>query len=131
MRAFVLLLLLLLLLLAAAVAAPAQAGDGAATFRARCAACHGETGRADSLQARALKVPPLQDYERLRGMKAAEIAAAVRANAKHASITNINEEDLLAAAEHVTRLVRLGPLTPRAAPRSARPRPPSRRAPRL
>jgi mono/diheme cytochrome c family protein len=99
----------LVLLLATTLAAAAHAGDGAAAFRTHCAACHGETGRADSLEARALKVPPLQDYDRLRGMKAAEIAATVRANAKHASITDIGEEALLAASEHVTRLVRLEP----------------------
>ena len=89
-------------------AASAWPQDGA-TFRARCAPCHGETGRADSLEARALKVPPLQDYKRLRGMAAAEIAAAVRRNAKHAGVTEVSDADLLEAAEYVTQLVREAP----------------------
>jgi hypothetical protein len=85
--------------------APAWADPGA-TFRARCGSCHGETGRADSMEARALKVPPLKDYKRLRGMTAANIAAAVRRNAKHEALTDVSDADLLEAAEHVRRLVR-------------------------
>ena len=79
------------------------------TFRARCAGCHGETGRADSMEARALKVPPLQDYKRLQAMTAAEIAADVRRNPKHSVITHVSDADLLEAAEYVTRLVRIEP----------------------
>jgi cytochrome c len=79
------------------------------TFRTRCASCHGETGRADSMEARALKVPPLQDYKRLRGMSAAEIAAAVRRNPKHSGVTQVSDADLLDAAEYVTQLVREEP----------------------
>lgn len=86
----------------------ARADDGA-TFRARCASCHGQTGRADSMEARALKVPPLQDYKRLRGMTAAEIAATVRRNPKHAVVTQVSDADLLEAAEYVTLLVRVEP----------------------
>jgi mono/diheme cytochrome c family protein len=85
--------------------APAWAEPGA-TFRSRCGSCHGETGRADSMEARALKVPPLKDYKRLRGMTPAEIAAAVRRNAKHRVLTELSDADLLEAAEYVTRLVR-------------------------
>jgi mono/diheme cytochrome c family protein len=79
--------------------------DGAATFRARCGSCHGETGRADSMEARALKVPPLKDYKRLSNMTAAEIAAAVRRNPKHAGVTQVSDADLLEAAGYVTQLV--------------------------
>lgn len=93
------------ILFAVIARAPARAEPGA-TFRAQCGSCHGETGRADSLEARALKVPPLRDYKRLRGMTAAEIAAAVRRNAKHSVLTEMNDADLLEAAEYVTRLVR-------------------------
>jgi len=91
------------------IAALSVRAEDAATFRARCASCHGATGRADSMEARALKVPPLQDYERLRGMTAAEIAAAVRRNPKHSVITQVSDADLLEAAEYVTLLVRIEP----------------------
>lgn len=101
--------LLLAGLLSIVVAAEPAWPEDAATFRARCASCHGETGRADSMEARALKVPPLQDYKRLRGMTAAEIAAAVRRNAKHAVVTHVSDADLLAAAQYVTQLVREEP----------------------
>ena len=101
-------LLLTGLLVAMVAAAPAWPEDGA-TFRARCASCHGESGRADSMEARALKVPPLQDYKRLRGMTAPEIAAAVRRNRKHAGVTQVSDAELLEAAEYVTRLVREEP----------------------
>jgi mono/diheme cytochrome c family protein len=102
MRAVIALLVLL-------CAARPSASDEGATFRARCGGCHGATGRADSMEARALKVPPLQDYERLRGMTAAEIAAAVRRNAKHAVITKVEDGELLEAAEYVRQLVRVQP----------------------
>ena len=59
-----------------------------------------------AVEARALKVPPLKDYKRLRGMTAANIAAAVRRNAKHEVLTDVSDPDLLEAAEYVRRLVR-------------------------
>lgn len=95
-----------ILLTVIVMAAPARGADGVATYQARCASCHGETGRADSMEARALKVAPLQGYERLRGMTAAQIAAAVRANAKHAGVTDVSDADLEKAAGYVTQLVR-------------------------
>ena len=85
----------LLLVLGAAATVRSESGE---TFRARCASCHGPTGRADSIEARSLKVPPLQDYKRLRGMTAAEIAAAVRRNPKHSVLTQVSDADLLDAA---------------------------------
>ncbi len=100
--------LLLAGLLVALAAASARPEDGA-IFRARCGSCHGETGRADSMEARALKVPPLRDYKRLRGMTPAELAAVVRRNAKHAGVMQVSDADLLAAAEYVTQLVREEP----------------------
>ena len=98
-----------LALLLLVCAARPSGSDERATFRARCAGCHGATGRADSMEARALKVPPLQDYKRLQGMTAAEIAAAVRRNPKHAVVTKVEDGELLEAAEYVRRLVRLDP----------------------
>lgn len=99
---------LVVLILVLSWAAPMRAEEGA-TFRERCAGCHGPTGRADSMEARALKVPPLQDYKRLRGMTAAEIAAAVRRNSKHSVVAHVSDTDLLEAAEYVTLLVRVEP----------------------
>ena len=58
------------------------------------------------MEARSLKVPALKDYKRLRGMSAANSAAAVRRNAKHKVLTELSDADLLEAAEYVTRLVR-------------------------
>jgi mono/diheme cytochrome c family protein len=40
-----LLILLLIVIMTAAVAVPAFAADGAATFKAKCAACHGPEGQ--------------------------------------------------------------------------------------
>jgi len=91
-------------LLVAAVSS-ARADDSAAAYRAHCAACHGEDGRADSLNARGLKVAPLQGYERLRGMQAPEIAALVRSNPKHAAVTHVEDAELLSAAAYVMQLV--------------------------
>jgi hypothetical protein len=59
------------------------------------------------MEARTLKVAPLQDYERLQGKTAAEIAAAVRRNPKHAAVVEVSDADLLEAAEYVTHLVRI------------------------
>ena len=45
MRITHLLILLLVVMLVAVVATPAYAADGAATFKAKCAACHGPEGQ--------------------------------------------------------------------------------------
>lgn len=46
--------------------------SGAEVFKARCAKCHGDTGRTEPAIARALKVRPLANDATLAGMTPAE-----------------------------------------------------------
>jgi cytochrome c6 len=55
----------------------AQSG-GEATFKAKCAMCHGATGAADSPTAKMLKVKPATDPE-IKALTVAQISAAVKA----------------------------------------------------
>jgi len=81
-----------------------QAAGGEAVFRARCARCHGETGRSDTPYGRSLKVAPLRSDPRLATMKAADIAKRVRSDAKHRAVVELDEGDLDAAATFVRKL---------------------------
>lgn len=51
--------LLAVALLFCFAALPARAQDGASTFKAKCAACHGTDGKGDSSMGKALKVRDL------------------------------------------------------------------------
>jgi hypothetical protein len=59
---------------------------------------------ADTPDARALKVAPLADHPRLKRMTPPDIAAAVKANAKHRGIVQLEDRDIDAAAAFVKRL---------------------------
>ena len=76
--------------------APALAGtdpttDGAAIFHARCAKCHGETGRTNTPDARMLKVRPLANDAELAAMEPAEIVRAIKESMKHTSMVYIQD----------------------------------------
>ena len=91
----------------AAVVAPSHAEGGAAAFRARCARCHGESGRTETQSARVLKVRPLVADSKLAQMTPAEIVAAVKANAKHQGVDalkDVDDAELRAAAAFVKTL---------------------------
>ncbi len=92
-------------------AAVAQAGppDGAAVFSARCAKCHGASGKGDMPEARAPKVRPLvNDAERER-MTPPEIARAIKSDAKHqgmGSVVDLDDAELEAVAVFVKELAK-------------------------
>jgi mono/diheme cytochrome c family protein len=90
-------------------AAVAQAGppDGAAVFSARCAKCHGASGKGDTPQARALKVRPLVNDAELARMTPPEIARAIKSDAKHqgmGSVVDLGDAELEAVAVFVKEL---------------------------
>lgn len=87
---------------AAIAATPGHAeDDGAATFRTRCARCHGQDGESNTADARTLKVAPLVNDERLARMTAAEIASSVKGSAKHRAVVEMDDADVDAAAAFV------------------------------
>ena len=67
--------------------------DGAAIFKARCARCHGESGRADAPGARALKVRPLVDDATLARMTPADIAKRITSDPKHRALGSVSDLD--------------------------------------
>jgi cytochrome c len=82
---------------------PAVAADGAAVWKAKCAPCHGETGDADTPAGKAMKTPALAGNEKVAGMTAADIVAAIKASKKHAGL-KLPDADLEAAAGHAKEL---------------------------
>jgi mono/diheme cytochrome c family protein len=81
------------------------AADGAAIFKAQCAKCHGETGKADTSIGKAMKVPPLAGDAKIKAMSAAEIAGVIKGNAKHpATIKKLSDDDVNAVAAFVKDL---------------------------
>jgi mono/diheme cytochrome c family protein len=85
------------------------APDGAAVFEARCARCHGGSGRSDTTDARALKVRPLVDDREVARMTPAEIVKEITSNAKHhgvGAVTDIDEQELAAVAGFVKELAK-------------------------
>jgi mono/diheme cytochrome c family protein len=86
------------------VATTTWAADGAAVYKANCAKCHGDTGKADSPAGKAMKVPPFD--AQLAGMSADEIAAKIKASPKHAGVVKAVGDDLPAAAGYVKQLAK-------------------------
>jgi hypothetical protein len=99
------------LLVVGAVTLGAPAGAGAASpaavevYMVQCAKCHGQTGKSDTPDARALKVAPFVGDVRLQAMTAADIANAVRANPKHRAVADVADADVETAAGYVKELV--------------------------
>ena len=86
------------------IASAAWAADGAALYKANCAKCHGDTGKADSPAGKAMKVPPFD--AQLAGMSADEIAAKIKASPKHAGVVKAVGDDLPTAAGYVKQLAK-------------------------
>ena len=83
------------------------AADGAAVYKAQCAKCHGDDGKADSATAKAMKAPAIAGDAKLAGMSAADIAKAIKDNKKHAAVAaKISDDDLAAVAGHVKSLAK-------------------------
>jgi mono/diheme cytochrome c family protein len=93
----------------AAAAADRRSTDGARIFEARCARCHGPSGKSDTPEARALKVRPLASDPKLARMTAADLAGAIKVDAKHRAIgapVDLGDADLDAVAAFVKRLAK-------------------------
>lgn len=87
-----------------ALAAPPE---GALVFGAHCARCHGQSGKADTPQARALKVRPLVNDAAIARMTAADVVQAIRSDAKHqsmGSLTDVDDAEMQAVAAFVKGL---------------------------
>ena len=88
-----------------AVASVSLAADGAAVFKANCASCHGQTGKADTTAGKALKVPPLAGDANVAGMADADVVAKIKGNAKHATaLKKVTDADITAVATYVKGL---------------------------
>ncbi len=88
--------------LAVGAASAAFAADGAAVFKANCAACHGETGKSDTAAGKAMKVPHLSGDAKVAAMSDADIVAAIKANEKHAAVLKkLKDDDIAAVATYV------------------------------
>ena len=81
------------------------AADGAAVFKKNCAACHGETGKADTPASKSMKVPALAGNAKVAGMSDADVVAALKSSDKHKSLVKkLGDEDLAAAAAQAKSL---------------------------
>jgi mono/diheme cytochrome c family protein len=105
-RAIAIVVLCRLLAAGTAPAAP-RPPDGAAVFKARCARCHGESGRTDTASGRVLKVRPLVADDQLARMTVEDIVTAIRTDAKHQAVGalgDVSDRELEAAARFVKEL---------------------------
>jgi mono/diheme cytochrome c family protein len=96
------------LVMAAAVAlvvgtGAAFAADGAVVYKGQCAKCHGDTGKADTPTAKALKVRAIAGDAKVAGMSDADLIAQIKGNKKHAGL-KLSDADLAAAATYVKQL---------------------------
>jgi high-affinity iron transporter len=92
-------------------ARPPSLARGAAVYRERCAACHGETGRGDGPKAKSLKGPPpasLADPAVMGGTSLLEIyrriAIGVPGTAMPEFADDVSEQDRWAVAAYVAAL---------------------------
>lgn len=87
------------------VAPAAWAVDGATVYKESCAKCHGETGKADTPAAKALKVPPLQDDAKVAKMTEQEVAERIKTNEKHPpTVKKLGDAEVEAAAAYAKKL---------------------------
>jgi len=85
------------------------AQDGAAVFKSRCANCHGALGKADTVQARALKVRPLSPDANLAKMDTADMVQVIKSDPKHqgmASLDGLTDSEIKAVAVFVKKIAR-------------------------
>jgi mono/diheme cytochrome c family protein len=81
----------------------AFAADGAVVYKGQCAKCHGDTGKADTPTAKALKVRAIAGDAKVAGMSDADLIAQIKGNKKHAAL-KLSDADLAAAATYVKQL---------------------------
>jgi mono/diheme cytochrome c family protein len=73
--------------------------DGAASYAANCASCHGAAGDGDTPAGKAMKVQPFG------AQSADQVVAKVKASDRHKAIVGkLSDADLAAVAAHVATL---------------------------
>ena len=83
----------------------AAAADGAALYKAQCAKCHGDTGKADTTIGKAMKVPAIVGDANIQKMSDADVAARITGNAKHPpTVKSLSDDDVKALAAYVKQL---------------------------
>jgi len=92
--------------LVSVIGAPAVfAADGAAIYSANCAKCHGDSGKADTTMAKAMKVPAIAGDAKLQKMSESDIAGVIKGNAKHPpTVKGLSDADVSAVAGFVKQL---------------------------
>jgi mono/diheme cytochrome c family protein len=81
------------------------AAAGASLFKQNCASCHGTTGQADTPAGKSLKVPALAGAAQVAAMSDADVAAAIKANPKHAAVLKqLTDSDVAALANYAKGL---------------------------
>jgi len=86
-------------------AATTWAAEGPAVYKTNCAKCHGDTGKADSPVAKAMKVPALAGDEKVASMSDADVVTRIKTNQKHAAfIKSLSDDDVTAVAAYVKSL---------------------------
>lgn len=102
-------LLFLLGLIGVSAAGEPPPPDGATVFKERCAKCHGESGRSDTADARALKVRPLIDDAAIAARSPADIVRIIKEDSRHRgleSLSGVDDAQLGAAAAFVKGLAK-------------------------
>lgn len=94
------------LLLAALTSGRVAAADGKELFNNVCAACHGETGNADTKKGKAAKAKNYHEAELNAKLTAADgeafVTKNVRTNKKHKNVNKkVTDEELAAIAAYV------------------------------
>jgi mono/diheme cytochrome c family protein len=70
------------LVLCAIAASPARADDAKAVYTAKCASCHGDTGKGEGPAGKFLKPPPADFATALQGVADADIAKIIKEGGK-------------------------------------------------
>lgn len=87
----------------ALTAVSAQAEDGAALFKSKCAACHGADGKGDTPMGKALKVKGLAGTK-LSAAEIEKVVAEGKAGTKMVAIKGLTPEQLKAVSAYAKGL---------------------------
>jgi mono/diheme cytochrome c family protein len=87
-----------------AVVSAARA-DGAGTFAANCAQCHGTTGHADTPAGKALKAPALAGDAKVAAAGQDDVVTLIKQNPKHVAVLGkLSADDITAAAAYAKQM---------------------------